>query len=248
MALSVLFAGGFVWRLWAAQESERSAGGLWVSAAATAGASTPVSHEAPGVPEIEPSVEAGGQGTMAVQHAPVQQSSAAVAAVGDEEGETEASAPSEPASGESYTWHDGDRALVVRLQPDLVLLDGDVVARDDLDRVGGDADSAAAQSEAGDAGPGRVLAVFRSDEGALMALPGGVVLVLDPDWDGAAVASFFERNGVAAGRTTALDYVANGFFVETRPGLASLDLANTLAAQPGVELSSPNWWQQTATD
>ncbi len=200
------------------------------------------------MPEIEPLIEAGGQGTMAVQHAPVQQSSAAVPPVDDEEGDAEASAPSEPASGESYTWHDGDRALVVRLQPDLVLLDGDVVPRDDLAPVGSDADSAAAQSEDGAAGTGMALAVYRSDEGELMALPGGVVLVLDPDWDGAAVGSFFERNGIAAGRTTALDYVANGFFVETRPGLASLDLANTLAAQPGVELSSPNWWLETATD
>ena len=42
-------------------------------------------------------------------------------------------------------------------------------------------------------------------------------------------------------RVSELDYVANGFFVETEPGFPSLDLANALAVQDGVEVSSPNW-------
>ena len=36
--------------------------------------------------------------------------------------------------------------------------------------------------------------------------------------------------------------MANGFLVETEPGFPSLELANALAAQAGVWVSSPNWW------
>ena len=42
-------------------------------------------------------------------------------------------------------------------------------------------------------------------------------------------------------RTSELDFLDNGFFVETEPGFPSLELANTLAGQDGVILSSPNW-------
>jgi hypothetical protein len=157
----------------------------------------------------------------------------------------------EAVSGESYTWHDGDRALVVRPLPGWVLRPEDEGGDDDVYGYGvvpvGDARrerrgvSAAAESVG-------ALPVFVSDEGELMALPGGVVVVLDPGWDGAAVDGFFERNGVAAGRVTVLDYVANGFFVETEPGFASLDLANALVGQAGVELSSPNWWRESVTE
>ena len=44
---------------------------------------------------------------------------------------------------------------------------------------------------------------------------------------------------------SSLDYLTNGFFVETDPGFASLDLAKALAGQVGVELSSPNWRRRT---
>ena len=83
--------------------------------------------------------------------------------------------------------------------------------------------------------------VFLSDSGELMTLPGGVVVVLDPAWDADETAAFFADNGIAPSRVSELDYLTNGFFVETDPGFASLDLANAMAGQPGVELSSPNW-------
>ncbi len=81
-----------------------------------------------------------------------------------------------------------------------------------------------------------------------MALAGGVAPALDPDWDEAAVDACFGRNGIASVRTTVLDFVTNGFFIETEPGLASLNLANALVGQDGVELSSPNWWKEAVTD
>ena len=87
--------------------------------------------------------------------------------------------------------------------------------------------------------------VFRSGSGgALMSLPGGVMLALSPGWDQAAVDKFFAGNDIPAGRITPLDWLDNGFFVETAPGFPSLELANSLAAQEGVAVSSPNWWRE----
>ena len=151
-------------------------------------------------------------------------------------------------SGESYTWWDGDRAMVMRLQADVVLVDGEVVPLEDVVSDSGQSQYVGGQSQDGVVRSGEVAPVFRSDEGELMALPGGVVVVLDPGWDYAAVDAFFERNSVALSRITDLDYVTNGFFVETEPGFASLDLANALVGQAGVELSSPNWWKEVFTD
>ena len=85
------------------------------------------------------------------------------------------------------------------------------------------------------------LPVFRSESGALMTLPGGVLLVLSSEWSQAETNAFFTSNGIKLDRVSELGYVANGFFVETEPGFPSLDLANALAVQDGVEISSPNW-------
>ena len=74
-----------------------------------------------------------------------------------------------------------------------------------------------------------------------MTLPGGVILALEPEWDQATVESFLSRNGLSLEQTSELDFLDNGFFVETEPGFPSLELANALAGQDGVILSSPNW-------
>ena len=80
-----------------------------------------------------------------------------------------------------------------------------------------------------------------------MALPGGVALVLDPDWDSARVDAFLADNAISVADVAELDFVANGFFIETDPGFDSLTLANSLAVQNGVVLSSPNWWTEHVT-
>ena len=140
-----------------------------------------------------------------------------------------------------YTWEDGDRSLTVILQSDLAI-DEDASTKGAMADAPGGAivKSAGAKGE----GEGTSLPVFKSQSGALMTLPGGVVLVLDPDWSQAEVNAFFSSNGIKLDRVEGLGYIDNGYFIETEPGFPSLDLANGLAVLEGVMLSSPNWWTE----
>ena len=147
-----------------------------------------------------------------------------------------------PVEGETYTWQDGDRTMTVKLQTDLVVekesggLPLDVVSANE----GGTNVVRGADGQS----KSDTLPVFRSESGALMTLPGGVLLVLSSEWSQAETNAFFSNNGIKMDRVSELGYVANGFFVETGPGFPSLDLANALAVQDGVEISSPNWGRE----
>lgn len=151
---------------------------------------------------------------------------------------------STPQVATEYTWQDGDRAMKVTFQPDLVLQD-----------ASSPIDTEAAKVETGkgvivqkdDATNDTGQPVFRAPSGALMTLPGGVLLVLEDGWTEAEVNAFFAKNGIKLDRVSELSYATNGFFIETEPGFPSLDLANKLAGEKGVIISSPNWWTQVAT-
>ncbi len=147
-----------------------------------------------------------------------------------------------PVEGEPYTWQDGDRTMTVKLQTDLVVEKGSGgLPRDVVSANEGGTNvvrSADGQSKSD------TLPVFRSESGALMTLPGGVLLVLSPEWSQSETNAFFSNNRIKMDRVSELDYVANGFFIETGPGFPSLNLANALAVQDGVEISSPNWGRE----
>ena len=130
--------------------------------------------------------------------------------------------------GKVYTWEDGDRTLTVYLQNHM------------------DIEATSARTRGGRAveADGEELPVFRSMSGGLMTLPGGILLVLDPEWTSTQVQSFFSHNDIKTTGVSELDYAKNGFFVETQPGFPSLELANTLAALDGVLVSSPNWLRE----
>lgn len=125
-----------------------------------------------------------------------------------------------PSRGARFTWHDGDREALVWQDTRLVV--SNVIAE------GGWGDPS---------GP-----VFWSESNQLMALPGGVVLMLDPSWGAAAVNAFMRSNNISSSRVDAFEGLNNAFKVETTPGFPSLRLANSLAGQNGVLISSPNWW------
>ncbi len=135
-----------------------------------------------------------------------------------------------PAEGEQlYTWQDGEHTRQVWLQPP------DDTRASDEDGASGRSPSRASTSSS---------PVFRDDSGRLMTLPGGVLVVLDPEWDQSRTAEFFAANGIAPGRVDEEDFATNAFFISTDPGLPSLQLANELADEEGVLISSPNWRSQ----
>ena len=147
--------------------------------------------------------------------------------------------PVGPVQGQPFRWEDGDRTLPVFLQSDLVVERGsDGIPGEIVEAEDGGASvvrSADGQSKA------QTLPVFRSESGSLMTLPGGVLLVLSPEWNQVETDAFFSDNDIKMDRVSELSYVTNGFFIETEPGFPSLNLANELAALDGVEVSSPNW-------
>ena len=164
-------------------------------------------------------------------------------------GSASVSGQADPVQGQPYTWQDGDRTLTVLLQPDLEVEDGDITVREESE------DATITRSSKGDIGKKGVSSdgsdvqpVFRSESGELMTLPGGVLLTLDPGWSQAETDAFFVGNGIELNRVSDLGFVDNGFFVETEPGFPSLNLANSLAGQDGVVLSSPNWWTEISPE
>ena len=144
--------------------------------------------------------------------------------------------------GTVYTWQDGDAMRRVVLQGDLVVQETASNGLDDVVIVEGARHSIVQRRS----GHGQdALPVFRSESGGeLMTLPGGVLLALDPEWDESRVKNFFLENEIPIDRTSELTFIENGFYVETEPGFPSLDLANNLAAEDGVVISSPNWWRE----
>ena len=183
-------------------------------------------------------------GTVKTTGAPSAVAVTSSAAARDEE-QPKDSGGSGSAQGQAYTWEDGDRTLTVVLQTDLT--------------VQRDADGSAGDIVMPEAGGGSIVRqegnqaksddkpVFRSESGALMTLPGGILLVLNAEWSETETNAFFSGKRIKLDRVSELSYITNGFFVETEPGFPSLNLANKLAAQDGVEVSSPNWWTEITT-
>ena len=93
--------------------------------------------------------------------------------------------------------------------------------------------------------------VFRSAAGggALKALPGGVIVVLNSELSQDVVDQWLATEELVVEKTLSLAKYA--YFIQTEPGLASLELANRLmeaeANQGIVESASPNWWRDRTT-
>ena len=129
-----------------------------------------------------------------------------------------------------YTWSDGERTFRVQLVPSETPPD--------------DKDPYADRSPDDSAD-----VTFRAvSGGAEMTLPGGVIVKLNPDWTRQKTDAFFKSNGIRPNEVRQLQLLDNTFFVETEPGLPSLQLANTLATQKGVVSSIPNWGSEVNLD
>ena len=140
--------------------------------------------------------------------------------------------------GAEYTWQDGSTTRRMRLQTDLAAQptsenrDDDVVAADQGEL------SIVRKQERHEQGAGDP--VFRTEAGHLVTFPGGVLVMLDGEWDAAQVQSFFAGEGIDMSRVEGQSFGPNAFLVSTASGFAALELANDLAAEEGVVYAVPD--------
>ena len=134
--------------------------------------------------------------------------------------------------GQVYVWYDGDRTRRVRLQSDLTVKTGSA----------GQGDEIVARSAVTDTQANRkALPVFRSESsGNLMTLPGGVLVVFDPELDDAQISKFLTEQGISKNQVSPM-LLDNAFEIGTEPGFPALELANRLATSAESLEASPNW-------
>ncbi len=134
-----------------------------------------------------------------------------------------------PSNRTTYTWQDGDATRTI-------WTDTETQPNERENDAGGNVSGADSSA-----------LVFYAESGQQMTLPGGVLLVFDAEWDQARIDRFFAENIVSLSLVQKRTFATNAFFIETTPGFASLNLANQLAGQDGVLISSPNWQTQAVT-
>lgn len=76
----------------------------------------------------------------------------------------------------------------------------------------------------------------------MRALPGGVIVHLDPAWSSEEAESWLLSRNLQPAR----EILPNAFLVPSEPGLAALELANRLRQEQGVVAAMPDWWQELA--
>ena len=140
--------------------------------------------------------------------------------------------------GAEYTWQDGGVTRRMRLQSDLVAQPTSQNRGDDVVAIESGALSIVRKQARHEQGVGEP--VFRTESGRLVTFPGGVLIMLDGEWDAARVGRFFWGQGIAMSRVEAQNFAPNAFLVATEPGFAALELANALAGEEGVVFSVPD--------
>ena len=159
-----------------------------------------------------------------------------------------------------YVWHDGNVRHEIWLQPDLLAdFTGGAGARsvDASARMAANAGAAriyrvnnsAVRSDLAEGKMSRlsgvqVSPVVRSG-GILRALPGGVIVSLNPNWTDAACRSWIGGQSLAIVKKLPVN--GNFYLLSTPAGMLSLQIANNLHALPDVITAFPNWWVQQST-
>ncbi len=95
---------------------------------------------------------------------------------------------------------------------------------------------------------GNYSAVFHdgpASTGRMRALPGNIVVTLDPQWDKAAVNNWLSTRKLEIVKK--LEIGPNIYVIKTGPGLEALETANALARSGEVKAAFPDWWQEVTT-
>lgn len=77
------------------------------------------------------------------------------------------------------------------------------------------------------------------------ALPGNVIVYLNPAWDGAAVQRWADSQGLQIVKR--LQIGPNIYIIRTGAGIEALEKANALYKSGSVVAAFPDWWQEVST-
>jgi len=170
---------------------------------------------------------------------------------------------------QAYTWYDGDREQRVWLNPDVMAeFNPDQQGEASVKSASSSArvlstrhkqsairlwqiDSSAvaatrslkASHPQGSYSP--VLHDGPNSAGRMRALPGNIIVHLDPQWDAAAVQTWLTSRKLEVVKK--LEIGPNIYLIKTGPGLEALDAANALYQSGEVKAAYPDWWQEVIT-
>ncbi len=80
-----------------------------------------------------------------------------------------------------------------------------------------------------------------SKEGALMGLPGGVLVYLKPEIGDLAASQWFDSRGLTVRQK--MSYGTSVYLIESPRGAACLELTSSLLESEDVVKALPNWWR-----
>jgi len=196
-------------------------------------------------------------------------SSNAVSAVTMSAGKIATTKPSAASQlSQSYTWYDGNRQETVWLNPQLVAefnptkqgttaaKSADVNAKTlstKYDRGGvrlwkmNNAGDVAVRSLTTSNATGKYSPVFHvgpTSNASMRALPGNIIVYLNPTWDAATVANWLKSKKLEVVKK--LEIGPNIYVIKTAPGLEALNTANALYLSGEVAAAFPDWWQEVS--
>lgn len=167
---------------------------------------------------------------------------------------------------ESYSWYDGVATKQIWLNPALVadfkpssrsasaVRNLSSAAQQLKTRKGvriwqlksGDATAARSLAEAYPSGKFSPVFYENADgTGRLRALPGNVIVCLNPAWDVVTVNNWIKTHQLEVVRK--LEIGANTYLIKTAAGMEALNVANKLYQSGEVVSASPDWWQEVST-
>lgn len=169
-------------------------------------------------------------------------------------------------SGTSYTWYDGDRTRTIWLNPNLIAEfnhgAGNNTANSPLAssatplpgkrssmrlwrlKTGQTSKSQMQQLQRSSLNTkvSPVLHDGPSESGRKRALPGNIIVHLDPKWTAQQVSGWLKENSLEVVRP--LNIGPNIFVIKTGPGLEALEKANAIYQSGNVVAAYPDWWQE----
>lgn len=81
--------------------------------------------------------------------------------------------------------------------------------------------------------------------GRMRALPGNIIVYLNPAWDSEAVAAWVNQHQLEIVKK--MEIGPNIYVIKTGPGLEALNIANALYKSGEVVAAFPDWWEEVAT-